>query len=66
MSMAAMEKTPFYPSDQAIQEGVKNYLQESTQGQPFLSKYLQECFLNDDILSSLAQLMLNNLVMIAA
>ena len=51
--MAAMEKTPFYPSDQAIQEGVKNYLQE---GQKFLSKYLQECFLNDDILSSLAQL----------
>ena len=58
-----MEKTPFYPSDQAIQEGVKNYLQE---GQKFLSKYLQECFLNDDILSSLAQSMLNNLVMIAA
>ena len=49
MSMAAMEKTPFYPSDQAIQEGVKNYLQDSTLGQQ-----LQECFLNDDILSSLA------------
>ena len=53
MSMAAMEKTQFYPSDQAIQEGVKNYLQESTQGQQFLSKHLQECFLNIDILSSL-------------
>ena len=61
MSMAAMEKTPFYSTDQAIQEGVKNYLQDSTLGQQ-----LQECFLNDDILSSLAQLMLNNLVMIAA